>query len=73
VEERQARSSFFEKKEPKKLLDLGALAGARPLSPPAGGLKGRAPAKAPKSRSFLLLFFKKEVLPFFLFLGLRLA
>jgi hypothetical protein len=46
----EVRTSFFEKKEAKKLLLLGDLA---PLSP--------QPAR---TKSFLLLFFKKEALSF---------
>jgi hypothetical protein len=45
----EARPSFFEKKEVKKLLLLRALAPALPLPP--------------ISKSFLVLFFKKEPLP----------
>jgi hypothetical protein len=44
----QVRSSFFEKKEPKKLLLLRALATPSP--------------QPPVSKSFLVLFFKKELL-----------
>jgi hypothetical protein len=44
----EGSASFFEKKEAKKLLLLGAL--ATPVPTP------------PISKSFLLLFFKKEVL-----------
>jgi hypothetical protein len=48
VTRQEGRTSFFEKKEAKKLLLLGAL--ARPSPQPA------------ISKSFLLLFFKKEAL-----------
>jgi len=43
-------SSFFEKKEPKKLYSLGF---------------GLGLARVQTSKSFLLLFFKKEVLSFY--------
>ena len=62
-------SSFFEKKEPKKLL-LEGLRGKCRLGPPAGERNRHKPRK-PTSKSFLLprarrIFFKKEVLAFLL-------
>jgi hypothetical protein len=55
---RQARGSFFEKKEPKKFLVLEDVKG---------------PSSAPSSKSFLLLFFKKAVLSFYFLAGPHLA
>jgi hypothetical protein len=49
--EMEVSASFFEKKEAKKLLLLGALAGRLP--------------QPSVNKSFLLLFFKKEALPSF--------
>jgi len=58
---KQEGSASFLKKRSKKLLVLGALEGARRLSPPAGGLNRRAPSKAPRTKSFFATFFSKKV------------
>jgi hypothetical protein len=52
-EGREQEASFFEKKEAKKLLLPGTVA------------LRRARPSAPRSKSFLLLFFKKEALSSF--------
>ncbi len=57
------------KKRTKKLLLLGALEGARPLSPQSCGLKGRAPSRAPRSKSFFATFFSKKVVLAYLLLA----
>jgi hypothetical protein len=71
-------ASLFEKKEAKKLLFVGAEAGstARPFFTSSllrcarndGWIVGPSGSTATgsMSKSFLLLFFKKEALPFFL-------
>jgi hypothetical protein len=46
---KEERTSFFEKKEAKKLYQFG---------------RALRPARAPGSKSFLVLFFKKERLPY---------
>jgi hypothetical protein len=56
------KNFFFEKKKQKTFVNWGILRVKCQLSPWAGGLNRHEPRPARRTKSFLPLFFKKEVL-----------